>query len=175
MITQRAGKISVFALTITLLGMVGGCGSQPQYEHVSKRSSAPERQPRAVPKPRPAGVGQRAATVALRQVGVPYRYGGSSTSGFDCSGLVQFSYARAGKNVARTTRQLWSTTTPVRRADLRVGDLLFFSFEGKMSHVGLYIGEQRFVHAPSSGRKVSVASLTSPPYAKAFVRAARPQ
>jgi cell wall-associated NlpC family hydrolase len=175
MITQPARKICIFALTITLLGAIAGCASQPQDERVSKPPSATERQPRVLARPRPAGVGQRAATAALQQVGVPYRYGGSSSSGFDCSGLVQFSYARAGKNVARTTRQLWSTTRSVRRADLRVGDLLFFNFEGKMSHVGLYIGEQRFVHAPSSGRKVSIASLTSPVYAKAFVRAARPK
>ena len=115
-----------------------------------------------------------AAAVALEQVGVPYRYGGSSPSGFDCSGLVQYSYTRAGVRVPRTTGQLWSASNPVGRAELRAGDLLFFSIEGKMSHVGVYLGKQRFVHAPQSGRKVSVASLNSPFYRAAFIRAGRP-
>jgi len=75
-------------------------------------------------------------------------HGGSTSRGFDCSGLVQYSYGRAGKNVPRTTTQLWSATATVRRADLQVGDLLFFNIEGKMSHVGMYIGGQQFVHAP---------------------------
>jgi cell wall-associated NlpC family hydrolase len=110
----------------------------------------------------------------LRQVGVPYRYGGSNTSGFDCSGLVQYSYRKAGKSVPRTTGQLWAATTTVHPDELREGDVLFFRVEGKMSHVGLYLGGQQFVHAPSSGRTVSVESLTSPFYSAAFIRAGRP-
>jgi len=119
--------------------------------------------------------GEKAAAVALRQVGKPYAYGGATPSGFDCSGLVQFSYGRAGMVVPRTTRQLWSATSTVRREDLQVGDLLFFSIEGKMSHVGLYIGGQKFVHAPASGRTVTVAKLTSPFYSSALIRAGRPR
>ncbi len=120
-------------------------------------------------------VGRRAVAVALDQLGVPYQYGGNDPDGFDCSGLVQYSYARAGKSVPRTTRQMWSSTQSVRRQEIRAGDLLFFEVEGKMSHVGLYVGDQRFVHAPSSGRSVSVESLHSPFYAQAFLRAGRPR
>ncbi len=120
-------------------------------------------------------MGENAAGVALRQVGVPYRYGGASISGFDCSGLVQYSYRAAGKSLPRTTAQLWSATRTVDRKDIRKGDLLFFSIEGKMSHVGMYLGGERFVHAPSSGRTVTVAKLNSPFYAKAFLRAGRPK
>ena len=166
MITQTAHKISRFALTITMLGVVTGCSNQPVNERESRSVRAPIE--------RSQTVGERAASVALSQVGVPYRYGGSTTSGFDCSGLVQYSYSRAGKSVPRTTGQLWSSTQAVAAGDLQVGDLLFFSIEGKMSHVGLYIGEQQFVHAPSSGRTVSVANLTSPYYSKALLRAGRP-
>ena len=119
--------------------------------------------------------GQVAAQIALQQVGVPYRYGGQTPSGFDCSGLVHYSYGRAGKAVPRTTAQLWSGTTPVARADMQVGDVLFFSIAGKMSHVGLYVGNGRFVHAPSTGKTVSVASLSSAYYQKAFLRAGRPK
>jgi len=119
-------------------------------------------------------VGEMAAAIAMDQVGVPYRYGGSTPSGFDCSGLVQYSYSQAGKLMPRTTGQLWSSTQAVGRRELRVGDLLFFNIDGKMSHVGLYLGGRRFVHAPSSGRTVTVASLDSSFYKKAFIRGGRP-
>lgn len=118
-------------------------------------------------------IGERAASVAVRQVGVPYRYGGSARSGFDCSGLVHFAYASAGKQVPRTTSELWRRTRPIGRADLQTGDLLFFRIEGKIRHVGLYLGEHRFVHAPSSGRAVAVADLDTEFYQRAFIRGGR--
>jgi len=167
MITQTARNIPIFALTITMLALVSACSSQPVGS-----AERPVSQTSVV---RGQSVGERAASVALEQVGVPYRYGGATTSGFDCSGLVQFSYRHAGKNVPRTTGQLWSSTTTVGRDDLQAGDLLFFRIEGKMSHVGMYIGRQQFVHAPSSGRTVTVTKLTSPFYASALVRAGRPK
>ena len=112
--------------------------------------------------------------IALRQIGVPYRYGGSTAQGFDCSGLVQYAYANAGKKIPRTTAEQWRQLTPINSNSLRVGDLLFFRIEGKVSHVGMYVGDRRFVHAPSTGREVSTASLDSDYYRRAFVRAARP-
>jgi cell wall-associated NlpC family hydrolase len=131
-----------------------GCSStSPGYEHV----------------------GHKAASVALGQVGVPYRYGGSSPRGFDCSGLVQYSYASAGISIPRTTSGQWARMSPVSNGDMRTGDLLFFRIDGKMSHVGLYLGDGRFVHAPSSGRTVSIESLDSRYYSKAFIRAGRPR
>ena len=144
------------ALIVVLLALVA-CGSQPPAASRSQLHSP----------------GDRAAAVALEQVGVPYRYGGSSPNGFDCSGLVQFSYQAAGVNVPRTTGQLWSAARAVDGNDVRPGDLLFFRIEGKMSHVGLYVGDGRFVHAPQSGRSVSVASLDSPFYREALLRAGR--
>ena len=118
---------------------------------------------------------QVAAQIAQQQVGAPYRYGGQTPTGFDCSGLVYYSYGRAGKAVPRTTAQLWSGTTPVASADMQVGDVLIFSIAGKMSHVGLYLGNGRFVHAPSTGKTVSIASLSSAYYRKALLRAGRPR
>ena len=156
MITQPRRINRSFTLAITVLALAA-CGSNPPDRVASPRVSA----------------GDRAANVALDQVGEPYRYGGNSPGGFDCSGLVQYSYSRAGHSVPRTTRQLWSAAETVDRQQLRPGDLLFFSIEGKMSHVGLYLGEQRFVHAPQSGRSVSVESLQAPFYRAAFIRAGR--
>jgi cell wall-associated NlpC family hydrolase len=121
-----------------------------------------------------ASVGERATMVAMQQVGVPYRYGGQTPSGFDCSGLVHFSYLQAGKSVPRTTSELWQKSSTIRRSEIQQGDLLFFEVEGKMQHVGIYIGDGQFVHAPQSGRKVSTASLDSDFYRQAFLRAARP-
>lgn len=167
MIAQPVRRIWNIALTITMLGLIGACSSQP-------RSQA-EQPSRSMEVVYSHSIGERAAAVALNQVGVPYRYGGTTTSGFDCSGLMQYAYLRVGKQVPRTTGQLWSSTTTVRRENMRIGDLLFFRIDGKMSHVGMYIGGQRFVHAPATGRTVSVASLNSPYYAAAFIRAGRPR
>lgn len=119
-------------------------------------------------------IGHEAANIALRQVGTPYAYGGVGPSGFDCSGLVHFSYARAGKRLPRTTGGLWESLPAVDRSELQTGDILFFRIKGKMSHVGLYLGGGRFVHAPSSGKTVSVAGLDSRFYRRAFIRGGRP-
>lgn len=156
MIAQPYRGVRLYKLVIALLALAG-CGSNPPVAEHGKA----------------AGQGERAARTALEQVGAPYRYGGNTPRGFDCSGLVQFSYSSVGLNVPRTTGQLWSAARPVDRQELRAGDLLFFSIEGKMSHVGMYLGQQRFVHAPQSGRTVSVASLESPFYREAFIRAGR--
>ena len=167
MIAQSTTNIPSFALLITVLAAVSGCSSNPP-------DSAAHR-PAATTVVQGQRIGERAAAVALDQVGVPYRYGGATTRGFDCSGLVQYSYGKAGKTVPRTTGQLWSAMQPVERHELQAGDVLFFRIEGKMSHVGLYVGQQTFVHAPSSGRTVSVQKLTAPYYSAAFIRAGRPR
>ena len=169
MIAQPGHTIRFFSLAITVLSLAA-CGSNPAAPPAAKKPSTGQVVTRAQ---RPTA-GERAAAVALEQVGVPYRYGGSTPGGVDCSGLVQYSYTRAGVRVPRTTGQLWSASDPVGRHELRAGDVLFFSIEGKLSHVGMYLGEQRFVHAPQSGRNVSVESLNSPFYQAAFIRAGRP-
>jgi cell wall-associated NlpC family hydrolase len=114
-----------------------------------------------------------AASIGERQVGIPYLYGGADTNGFDCSGLVYYSYAHAGSQVARTTAGLWRTLQPVPTGKLQPGDVLFFRIDGKMSHVGLYLGNGRFVHAPSTGRHVVVAGLDSDFYRSALIRGGR--
>ena len=127
MIAQPARIIRIFALAITMLGLASACSSSP----VSRWDTTPAARTAAVH----GGIGEKAAAIAMNQIGVPYRYGGSSPRGFDCSGLVQYSYSRAGKHLPRTTGQLWSSTTIVGRHELRVGDVLFFKVAGKMSHV----------------------------------------
>lgn len=159
------------AAVIAALLVAGCAGTPPAPATAPPRSAATVPPVKAVPA---RTAGEQAAIVAVRQIGVPYRYGGTDSSGFDCSGLVHFAWAAAGKRIPRTTRTLWNGLDPVRRTALKTGDILFFRISGKMSHVGLYLGDGRFVHAPSSGREVTVAALDSPFYRKAFIRAGRP-
>lgn len=120
-----------------------------------------------------SAVGEHAARTASSLVGSPYRYGGQTPDGFDCSGLVYYSYQAAGQSVPRTSTQQFQAARPIPIAQARAGDLLFFRYEHKVSHVGIYLGDQRFVHAPSSGKPVSVASLRDEHYRNHFVGAGR--
>lgn len=123
------------------------------------------------PKPRKPTLGERAARIALEAVGVPYRWGGSSpTSGFDCSGLVYWAYARLGIEVPHSSYALYDLGRRVARTRMKPGDVLFFSGLG---HVGLYIGRGRMVHAPHSGRNVEVVTLGGSHYGSRLVGARR--
>jgi cell wall-associated NlpC family hydrolase len=117
---------------------------------------------------------ERAAGHALKMVGKPYRYGGAAPSGFDCSGLVVFGYRQAGAALPHSTERQRAMSHPVRRSSLRRGDLVFFDLEGKKnSHVGIYLGEGRFVHAPSSGKHVRTDALGAAYWKKHFSEARR--
>ena len=120
----------------------------------------------------PDPVRSKIVFTALQMVGVPYRYGGESPEGFDCSGLVQYAYRSAGVSLPRTARDQLHASTPVALADAREGDLLFFRSKD-YSHVGIYLGQGRFVHAPSTGRTVSIANFGDAYYRRNFVRAGR--
>lgn len=168
--TSILGNIGVAAMVGFL---VCACSSQEQITH--RKSSAGTRAEVVSQRAKPTlSVGEQAAVVAVRQLGVPYRYGGNTSAGFDCSGLVHYAYSKAGRSIPRTTGSQWRGLRPVAADSLRVGDLLFFKINGKVSHVGLYLGSGRFVHAPSTGRDVSIEDLDSDFYRQAFVRGGRP-
>jgi len=141
----------MFAASMALM-LVLGCAGQPK------------------PPGTPAGLaesasgrtlGARAARTARSLIGVPYRFGGASRDGFDCSGLVVYSFARAGRlGLPHSVARLDELSRPVSIGSLEPGDLLFFRLRGwKKSHVGIYLGERRFIHAPSSGKSVEVVSF----------------
>ncbi|HEY6821225.1 MAG TPA: C40 family peptidase [Burkholderiales bacterium] len=113
-------------------------------------------------------IGSRAAANAAKLVGTRYQYGGSSPlTGFDCSGLVQFSYREAGLSLPRTTEELHRASRAIPRSELRAGDLIFFNHQGlKNSHMGIYEGDGTFVHAPSTGKDVRRDKLDSPYWKK---------
>jgi cell wall-associated NlpC family hydrolase len=106
-------------------------------------------------------VAQEAVNVALAQLGTPYIWGGESTSGFDCSGLVQFSYARAGLALPRTAQQQYDATTHLPAdAELQPGDLVFFGTGPKaVDHVGIALGDGRMVDAPHTGADVRLDEI----------------
>jgi cell wall-associated NlpC family hydrolase len=119
-------------------------------------------------------VGDKAADTALSMVGRPYRYKGDSPSGFDCSGLVRYSYLAEGMNLPHGTGALRQHTRTVPNRDMRKGDLLFFNESGKKySHVGIYLGNNLFVHATSTGGTVRKDSLDDPYWKKHFLGARR--
>jgi cell wall-associated NlpC family hydrolase len=112
---------------------------------------------------------------AKRHMGTPYRWGGESTRGFDCSGFVRYVFrASEGITLPRTSREQARYGTPVSRNELRAGDIVSFATGGgsRVSHIGVYIGENKFIHS-SSSRGVRIDTLTGY-YAKRFVNARRP-
>jgi len=125
--------------------------------------------------PKPPAAADRAAANAASMVGKPYHFGGNSPQqGFDCSGLVQWSYAREGVRLPHGTEHLRRTSKSISLGSARRGDLLFFTQLGKgSSHVAIYLGDDRFVHAPSTGKKVYVANLNDPYWKKHFDEARR--
>jgi cell wall-associated NlpC family hydrolase len=146
-----------------------GCASSP--------STPAARHPgRVTVEPRAANtaVGGAIAEVAMGMVGTRYRYGGADPlEGFDCSGLVHYAYEQAGYHVPRTSQELFRAVRKIAVGEADPGDLMFFQDQTKLSHVGIYLGDGLFVHAPASGQNVTVASLDSPYYQAHLVAVGR--
>jgi cell wall-associated NlpC family hydrolase len=147
------------ATQLILAAFVAGCATAP--EGPSQRADA--------------SIRPSVARIARAQVGAPYRYGGHSPSGFDCSGLVVYSYSKAGlSGLPHSAAALERQAESVALAELVPGDLLFFHLAGrKASHVGIYLGNREFVHAPSGGKHVERVSFDHVYWGKRLGRAGR--
>lgn len=111
---------------------------------------------------------------AKQYIGVPYQWGGESPqTGFDCSGLTMVVYQLNGLDLPRSSRQQWKAGTPVKRSQLERGDLVFFATSGgrRVSHVGIYTGNGKFLHAPRRGRKIEISTLSNSYYKKRYLGA----
>lgn len=131
---------------------LAGVRSDPlgAYLSASDKVSRPQTHPRGL------------ASTALTYLGINYRFGGDSpTQGFDCSGLVRYAAEKSlGLKLPRRSAEMARLGESVKRNDLERGDLVFFNTRGhRFSHVGIYLGEGKFVHAPSTGSKVRVENM----------------
>ena len=111
---------------------------------------------------------------AFSLIGTPYRYDGSDKNGgFDCSGMVQYVYQQALQTkLPRTARDIAASAHEISRKNLKSGDLVFFNTGGgKYSHVGIYLGSDEFLHAPSSNGTIRVARMDNPYFASRFTEA----
>lgn len=153
---------ALHCLTLAAAVFIAGCGSAPTSQRPQQSSG------QGVSRLSP----EQADDIAIHAVGLvgtPYRYGGNTPdSGFDCSGLIGYVYrSRAGVSPPRTVAQLDGFGRSISKNELRVGDLVVFG-RGTPTHAGIYVGEDRFVHAPSTGGTVRLDSLKSVYWSKQF-------
>lgn len=119
--------------------------------------------------------GNKIVAKAKQYLGVPYKWGGTDPSGFDCSGFVYYVLRSQGINVSRTQTAMYAQGTPVSKSNLQPGDVVFFqnTYKAGLSHVGIYVGDGQFIHAPSSGKVVSYANLYTDYYISHYYGAVR--
>ena len=152
-----------------LAAATAGCAGSP-VEPAAEASRRVTVEPRIAD----AAVGGAIADVAMGMVGTRYLYGGTDPlKGFDCSGLVYYAYEQAGYRVPRTSQELFRAARKISVNDADPGDLMFFQDQTKLSHVGIYLGDGLFVHAPASGQNVAVGSLESAYYQEHLVAVGR--
>jgi peptidoglycan DL-endopeptidase LytE len=121
-----------------------------------------------------ASIKDRLLRVARGMLAVPYRFGGTTLWGLDCSGFVQKAFAFLDLGLPRTAREQFREGAEVAKADLSAGDLVFFrTYAEYPSHVGIYLGDNRFIHASAHDRKVTIDSLDTPYYVKRYLGAKR--
>lgn len=152
---RRLARVVIF---FGVAAAVAGCSVVSKRPVVDERAAAESAR------------GETVVALARQHVGAPYRWGGSSPSGFDCSGLVRYVYAQVGVSLPHNAAQQYRLGTPVARESLEPGDLVFFD---RLRHNGIYVGDGRFIHARQTGRRVAIASLDDEWYASHFVGARR--
>lgn len=141
---------------------------------VAQEPATPQRPPKPEKRPGRGDIGYIAARTAERFIGIPYLWGGNTVvDGMDCSGFVRAVYNLCGINIPRTSGEQFRVGRGISADELADGDLVFFgTSEQKISHVGIYVGNNRFVHAPKRGDEIKVSPLDGG-YGKKFVGARR--
>ncbi len=163
------------ALLLAAALALGGCASTPRPA-AGGNNGAPAGNA-STPAPRLSLDQANDVTLyAISLVGTPYRYGGNTPDGgFDCSGLIDYVYKeRASLLAPRTVAALSNWGQPIAAENLRSGDLVIFSPAGSATHAGIYVGDGRFVHAPSTGGEVRLEALNSRYWTKQLASFRRP-
>ena len=152
-------KKAIYLLACCTALLLAGCGSTPSLpERAPERSPISERR-------------QEVAIFALGLIDIGYRFGGKNPeAGLDCSGMVSYIFGKAASlKVSGSAADIARAGRPVERASLRPGDLVFFNTgNASFSHVGVYIGDDRFIHAPSTNGKVRIDQMGARYYAQRF-------
>ena len=166
-------RLAALAISAAVI-LLAGCAGAPQAPDPAARISVPASPPAgSPPMPLPDPLRTQVVFTAMQMVGVPYLWGGSTPAGFDCSGLVQYAYSNAGFQLPRTAAAQFAASTPLTLENAVAGDLLFFNDRNRPSHVAIYLGEGRFVHAPNGGSRVSLDNLGSSYWRTHFSSAGR--
>lgn len=154
LLLSLAAALSMTACTSTRSGSVGASKNRKTIEEkVAKEQSV-----KAAPKKKASP--KTVLKTAFSQVGTPYRYGGSAPeTGFDCSGFVRWVYNQHEIPLPRSSSDMISAGAPVQRKDLKPGDLVFFGRRKGISHVGIYTGENKYIHSPRTGKNIQESSL----------------
>ena len=159
---------------LALGGFLAGCASAPRKPQPTFKTSHSTLAdlPARAPSPGSAAEANDILFRAIALVGTPYRWGGNTPAGgFDCSGLVDYIYRAAiGRRLPRSSRDMAAMDghTVQRMTQLASGDLVFFASSGDISHVGVYVGKGRFVHAPNSGGTVRLDDIDGPYWREHF-------
>jgi cell wall-associated NlpC family hydrolase len=168
---HRAFVCFVVAGLLAAALVSGACASSGA---VSRGSTARPALPPINPVGEKKSKGYQVAETGLTLRGVPYRPGGSTLNGFDCSGFAQYVFRRHGIRLPREVSDQYHEGKSIKRKEIKAGDLLFFKTTGRgATHVAISIGGGRFVHAPSSTGVVRVESLSSPYWSPRFLGARR--
>ena len=175
MITIRDFKKAWLCFFISLILIIAGCAtpSQPTTTSAHNKTSSSESKTFKRSTPLKYSKGHQIVSIAESLIGSPYRYGGATPNGFDCSGLVYYTHQQLDITVPRTTKQQ-AQHRPSKQLDAaQPGDILFFRIYGSsISHVGIYKGDGQFIHAPKSGKYVSYANLGDPYWRERLVKIA---
>jgi murein DD-endopeptidase len=160
------------SLAVLLVIALVGCASQPSRIKIKTIEPA-VREPVTSGAARTAG--EVVAALAEAQLGQPYRYGGDGPQGFDCSGLALYVHEKLGIAVPRTALLQRQQSLPLDRSELLAGDLVFFTMGPQLlvDHVGVYVGDGQFVHAPRAGSPVRLSRLDDSVFAPRFAGGGR--
>ena len=138
---MKKGKIILFLIAVLLISII-------YSKHIEN----------------PTRMGNQVVSYAKRFIGVPYVWGGTTPSGFDCSGFVQYIYANNKSykiQIPRTTYDQINVGKPIAKTNLQPGDLVFFGSASSVDHVGIYIGSNQFIEAPHTGANVRISTLST--------------